>query len=91
VTLRFRVLVRLRPGILDVQGAAVKRALDTLGFRDVADVRIGKVVEVELEAADEAAARARLDEMCKKLLTTPILEDYVIEPAGDLAAPETGR
>jgi phosphoribosylformylglycinamidine synthase len=91
VTLRFRVLVRLRPGILDVQGAAVKRALDTLGFRDVADVRIGKVVEVELDAPGEAQARARIDEMCKKLLTNPILEDYVIEPVTDLAAPGTER
>jgi phosphoribosylformylglycinamidine synthase subunit PurS len=83
---RYRVVVRLRPGILDVQGAAVKRALDGLGFSGVTDLRIGKVVEVELDAPSEADARQRVDEMCRKLLTNPILEDYVIEPVADLAA-----
>ncbi|MGH7389342.1 MAG: phosphoribosylformylglycinamidine synthase subunit PurS [Candidatus Rokuibacteriota bacterium] len=76
---RVRVLVRLKPGILDVQGAAVKRALAGLGFTDVADLRIGKVIEVDVEAPSEAQARTRADEMCKKLLANPILEDYTIE------------
>jgi phosphoribosylformylglycinamidine synthase subunit PurS len=74
-----RVLVRLKPGILDVQGAAVKRALAGLGFSDVADLRIGKVIEVEVDAPTAAQARTRADEMCKKLLANPILEDYTIE------------
>jgi len=76
---RIRVLVRLKPGILDVQGAAVKRALAGLGFTDVADLRIGKVIEVDVEAPNAAQARTRADEMCKKLLANPILEDYTIE------------
>ncbi len=76
---RVRVLVRLKPGILDVQGAAVKRALAGLGFTDVADLRIGKVIEVDVEAPSAAQARTRADEMCKKLLANPILEDYTIE------------
>lgn len=76
---RVRVLVRLKPGILDVQGAAVKRALAGLGFTDVADLRIGKVIEVDVDAATPAAARTRADEMCRKLLANPILEDYTIE------------
>ena len=77
--MKVRVLVRLKPGILDVQGAAVKRALGGLGFTDVADLRVGKVIELDIEAASAADARARVDEMCRKLLANPILEDYAIE------------
>jgi phosphoribosylformylglycinamidine synthase subunit PurS len=76
---KVRVLVRLKPGILDVQGAAVKRALGGLGFTDVADLRVGKVIEVDVDAASSADARARVDEMCRRLLANPILEDYAIE------------
>jgi phosphoribosylformylglycinamidine synthase subunit PurS len=76
---KVRVLVRLKPGILDVQGAAVKRALGGLGFAEVADLRVGKVIELDVDAPDAPAARARVDEMCKKLLANPILEDYAIE------------
>ena len=77
--MRVRVLVRLRPGIMDVQGAAVQRALIGLGFGDLRDLRVGKVVDVEVDAPSESAARARVDEMCKKLLANPVLEDYSIE------------
>ena len=77
--MKVRVLVRLKPGILDVQGAAVKRALGGLGFPDVADLRVGKVIELDVDAVNAAAARARVDEMCQKLLANPILEDYAIE------------
>jgi phosphoribosylformylglycinamidine synthase len=77
--MRIRVLVRLKPGILDVQGAAVKRALAGLGFGDVTDLRVGKVIEVELEAPTPAVARARATEMCEKLLANPVLEEYTIE------------
>ena len=86
-----RVLVRLKPGILDVQGAAVKRALGGLGFADLEDLRIGKVVNLAIDANGEEHARARVDEMCRKLLANPILEDYTIEVVGDLAAPRSGR
>jgi phosphoribosylformylglycinamidine synthase len=74
-----RVLIRLKPGILDVQGAAVQRALVGLGFGDVRDLRVGKLVEIEVDAGTPAAARARVDEMCRKLLANTILEDYTIE------------
>ena len=77
--MKVRVLVRLKPGILDVQGAAVKRALGGLGFTDVADLRVGKVIEVDVDAPSAAAARARVDAMCQRLLANPILEDYAIE------------
>jgi phosphoribosylformylglycinamidine synthase subunit PurS len=76
---KVRVLVRLKPGILDVQGASVKRALTGLGFDDVTDLRIGKVIEVDVEAPTPAGARQRADEMCRKLLANPVLEDYTIE------------
>jgi len=76
---KVRVLVRLKSGILDVQGVAVKRALGGLGFTDVADLRVGKVIEVDVDAVSADAARARVDEMCRKLLANPILEDYAIE------------
>ena len=77
--MRARVLVRLKRGILDVQGAAVQRSLAGLGFGDVRELRIGKLVEVDVDEATPAAARARVDEMCRRLLANPILEDYTIE------------
>lgn len=75
----FRVLVRLKPGIMDVQGTAVQRALAGLGFGELAGLRIGKVIEVELAAASAEAARGRVREMCEKLLANPVIEDYTIE------------
>ena len=83
--MKVRVLVRLKPGILDVQGAAVKRALAGLGFAEVADLRVGKVIDVELDAATAEDARARVREMCRQLLANPVLEDYTIEMADALA------
>jgi phosphoribosylformylglycinamidine synthase PurS subunit len=82
------VLVRLKPGILDVQGAAVQRALAGLGFGDVRGLRVGKLVEVDVDAATAAQAHARVDEMCKRLLVNTILEDYTIEAeSGERLAP----
>ena len=77
--MKLRVLIRLKPGILDVQGAAVQRALAGLGFADLRDLRVGKLIEVEVDGS-AAQAKARLDEMCRKLLANTILEDYTIEP-----------
>ena len=83
--MKVRVLVRLKPGILDVQGAAVKRALVGLGFTELTDLRVGKVIEVELDAATPERARVRVGEMCRLLLANPILEDYTLEMVDDLA------
>ena len=77
--MKLRVLIRLRPGIMDVQGAAVQRALIGLGFGDLRDLRVGKVIDVDVDAPTASAARARVDEMCRKLLANPVLEDYTIE------------
>jgi phosphoribosylformylglycinamidine synthase len=88
--MKVRVLVRLKPGIMDVQGAAVKRALAGLGFSEIADLRIGKVIELELDDAT-LDARARVREMCGQLLANPILEDFTIETLADLAPREVAR
>ena len=77
--MRVRVLVRLKPGILDVQGAAVKRALGGLGFTEVGELRVGKMIEVDVDAPNVADARARVEQMCRQLLANPVLEDYTIE------------
>ena len=86
--MKVRVLVRLKPGILDVQGAAVQRALGGLGFDDVRGLRVGKLIEVDIDAPSAEQARARVDEMCRRLLANTVLEDYTIEtePAERLAA-----
>jgi len=77
--MKLRVLIRLKPGILDVQGAAVQRSLAGLGFADLRDLRVGKLIEIDVDAATPGAARQRVDEMCRKLLANTILEDYTIE------------
>jgi phosphoribosylformylglycinamidine synthase subunit PurS len=77
-----RVLVRLKPGILDAQGASVKRALDGLGFPEVRGVRVGKVIDLDLDGLDAATARQRIDEMCARLLVNPVIEDVAVEIDG---------
>ena len=77
--MKARVLVRLKDGILDVQGTTVKRALAGLGFPEVRDVRVGKVVEVDVEGDSAEATGARIREMCTKLLANPVTEDFTVE------------
>jgi phosphoribosylformylglycinamidine synthase len=79
--LKATVLVRPKPGILDPQGAAVGSALGHLGF-DVRDARVGKVIDLELEAADATAAKAEVEEMCERLLANPLIESYEVEIVG---------
>jgi phosphoribosylformylglycinamidine synthase PurS subunit len=78
---RATVLVRPKAGILDPQGEAVGSALGHLGF-DVQDARVGKVIDLELEAADEVAAKAEVERMCEQLLTNPLIESYEVEIVG---------
>ena len=72
------VLVRPKPGILDPQGQAVESSLRHLGFA-VADARVGKLVELEVETDDATEARAQLERMCEQLLANPLIESYEIE------------
>ena len=79
--MRATVLVRPKEGILDPQGDAVERALGHLGFA-VSGARVGKVVDLEVDAADEAAARTQVEKMCEQLLANPLVESYEIELHG---------
>ena len=74
------VLVRPKAGILDPQGQAVEASLRQLGFH-VGEARIGRVVDLEIEAADATAARAEVERMCDQLLANPLIESYEIELA----------
>jgi phosphoribosylformylglycinamidine synthase PurS subunit len=76
--LRATVLVRPKHGILDPQGQAVESSLRQLGFA-VDEARIGRVVDLEVEATDPAAARAEVERMCEQLLANPLIESYEIE------------
>ena len=75
--MRATVLVRPKPGILDPQGEAVEASLRQLGF-DVADARIGRVVDLDVAADEPAQARAALEQMCEQLLANPLIESYEI-------------
>jgi phosphoribosylformylglycinamidine synthase len=79
--MRATVLVRPKPGILDPQGEAVGSALGHLGF-EVQDTRVGKVIDLEVEAADEATAKVRVEQMCEQLLANPLIESYEVEIVG---------
>ena len=72
------MLVRPKEGILDPQGAAVEHSLRKLGF-EVAGARVGRLVDVEVDASSEDDARAQVDEMCRQLLANPLIESYAIE------------
>jgi phosphoribosylformylglycinamidine synthase subunit PurS len=76
--MRATVLVRPKPGILDPQGAAVESSLRQLGF-SVADARIGRVVDLEVDQNDPTTARAEIERMCEQLLANPLIESYEIE------------
>lgn len=77
--MKARITITLKSGVLDPQGKAIEGALKGLGFGGATDVRQGKVIELQLEETDEAAARTNIEEMCKKLLANPVMENYAIE------------
>ena len=75
----------LKPGLLDPQGKAVQEALPTLGWTNVSDVRVGKHVQFTVEAPDEAAARAEVEEIAHKLLSNPVIEDFQVLAMEEIA------
>ena len=79
--MKARITITLKPGVLDPQGEAVRHALGTLGFDGVGEVRIGKVIELDLAGSDPEAAKARVGEMCEKLLANTVIEAYTVELA----------
>jgi phosphoribosylformylglycinamidine synthase len=81
--MRAKVFVTLKKEVLDPQGSAVRRALVSLGFDDVSEVRVGKLIEVELGKTDAAVAKGRLEEMSRRLLANPVIEDFRVELEDD--------
>ncbi|MGH3136103.1 MAG: phosphoribosylformylglycinamidine synthase subunit PurS [Gaiellaceae bacterium] len=79
--MRASVLVRPKQGILDPQGDAVQRSLRKLGF-DVSSARVGRVIDIELDAEDVGEARARIERMCADLLANPLIESFEIQVDG---------
>jgi phosphoribosylformylglycinamidine synthase PurS subunit len=80
--MKVSVLVRPKPGILDPQGEAVETSLRHLGFA-VGEARVGRLVDLEVDADSEADARALVERMCAELLANPLIENYEIELGGD--------
>lgn len=77
-----KIYVTLKPGVLDAQGDTVRSALETLGFEGLADVRIGKFMVLMLNSLTKEEAAAQVEEMCRRLLANPVIEDYRFEVEG---------
>ncbi|MEZ5175290.1 MAG: phosphoribosylformylglycinamidine synthase subunit PurS [Acidimicrobiia bacterium] len=74
-----RVTITRKQGLSDPEGTTARRALHDLGFTGVGEVSFGRVIAIEVDATDEAAARKQVDDMCRKLLANPVIEHYHIE------------
>ena len=81
---RIEVRVKPRPGLLDPQGKAIHHSLNSLGWDGVTDVRVGKAIYIDMEAATEAEALEAVEVMCRKLLANPVTEDYEVSMVGEL-------
>ena len=77
--MKARVFIMPKEGVLDPQGKAIAHALGTLGFKDVGEVRQGKVIDLELAETDAARAHAAVEAMCKQLLANTVIESYRVE------------
>jgi phosphoribosylformylglycinamidine synthase len=74
-----KIKVTLRKSILDPQGKAVEHSIQSLGYNNIKDTRIGKFIELKIDASSEGDARKTTEEVCQKLLANPIMEDYEFE------------
>ena len=74
-----KIKVTLKKAVLDPQGKAVEGALESLGYKHASHVRIGKYIELKLKEKDEKVANEKVKEMCKKLLSNPVIEDFEFE------------
>ena len=74
--MKIKVIVTLKKGVLDPQGKAIQQTLNGMGFSEVNEVRQGKYFDIEVSETDENKAKSKVDEMCKKLLTNLVIEDY---------------
>lgn len=71
-----QIYITLKKTVADPQGLTIKHALESLDYKDLADVRIGKLIVIRLNFKDKERAKRQVNEMCKKLLANPIIEDY---------------
>jgi phosphoribosylformylglycinamidine synthase len=76
---RARVVITLKKTIMDAQGQTVEKALHNLGYQGVQNLRMGKYIEMDVDGARKEQLSAQLDEMCRKLLANPIIEDFRVE------------
>ena len=77
--MKARIIVMPKKTVLDPQGKTVKRALESMSFRGIKDVRVGKFMEIELEGGSKAELQKKIDEACHKLLSNPVIEEYTFE------------
>jgi phosphoribosylformylglycinamidine synthase PurS subunit len=82
---RFEVLVSLKPGLSDPQAKAVEGSLPALGWTNVSDVRVGKHVDLTVDARSEAEAREQVEEMARRLLSNPVIEEFQILAAEEVS------
>jgi len=83
---QLQVVVSLKPGLLDPQGKAIEGSLPAMGWANVSSVRVGKRVELTVDAESEEAAREQAEEMARRLLSNPVIEDFRV-----LTAEQVGR
>ena len=83
MTYRVQVRVMPRTGLLDPQGQAVEHALSALGFEEAGSVRVGRAIELDVDAGSRDEAEARARQMCDKLLANPVTEDYLLKVEED--------
>ena len=76
--MKVQILVRLKTGVLDVQGKAVESALLNVGYDKASQIRVGKLVELDVDAKDFGGAKKIVDELCSKILVNPIIESYEV-------------
>ncbi|MGA2603037.1 MAG: phosphoribosylformylglycinamidine synthase subunit PurS [Verrucomicrobiia bacterium] len=80
--MKARIIVMPKKTVLDPQGKTVKHALESMDFKGIKDVRVGKFMEIDLEGGDQPELQKKVDEACRKLLSNPVIEDYTFEVHG---------
>ncbi len=80
--IKARVEIKLKKGIVDPEGKNITKALNLLGFKNVKDVKASKIIEILIDEENENDALKEVEEMCKKLLTNPVVNDYLIKIEG---------
>ena len=79
IIMKAKIIIMPKKTVLDPQGKTVKHALESMNLRGIKDVRVGKVMEIELEGGTKAELQKQIDEACQKLLSNPVIEEYAFE------------